>query len=233
MERAFDPDQPELMDLPSPDPKDLRDDLENLEWFNTTFGATKALLGLLAPIVGGLQRFTLIDLCSGYADMARHIVGWARGRGREAFVIAVDNQPPTLEMAREATGRELPIVFVQADVRRLPFKDGAADVVMSSLALHHFSEEEAAGLLAEKERVARRSALCLDLVRSRLAYACVWSLTQFIVRAKMTRHDARMSIRRAFTGQELKNLADSAGWTRPWYQSLPWFRHAIGTSHDV
>lgn len=233
MHRAFDPDDPELMDRPSPDLKELRADLENLEWFNTTFGATKALLRLLDRLTGGMKQFSLVDLCAGYADMPRHVVGWAQERGVRPLVVAVDNQPATLKMARAATPREMPIIFVQADVNRLPFKEGAADIVMSSLAFHHFSEEGATTLLKQKKRIAGRAAACLDLVRSRLAYTCVWSLTQFIVRAKMTRHDARLSIRRAFTGKELQNLAHKAGWTGMWYEALPWFRHAIGTSKDT
>lgn len=227
MRRDFDPDELELMDLPNPDPKDLEDDLTNLGIINRWFGGTKAMLAALRRLVGEAETFTVIDLATGYGDHPRNMVKWASNQGKRCQVVAVDNQMDTLLMAREASRGVPQVRFVQADARQLPFKEGASDFSFCCLALHHFSETDAVKVMRECRRVARQGTAILDLARSRLAYAAVWLLTQFILTAKMTKHDARMSIRRAFTGQELKILAHQGGWEEPHHQSLPWFQQEI------
>lgn len=227
MRRDFDPNELELMDIPNPDPKDLEDDLTNLGVINRWFGGTKAMLAALRRLVGAAETFTVVDLATGYGDHPRNMVKWAARRGKRCQVVAVDNQMDTLLMAQEASRGKPEVMFVQADARQLPFKDGAADFTFCCLALHHFSETDAVKLLRECHRVAARGMAVLDLARSWLAYASVWMLTQFILTAKMTKHDARMSIRRAFTSPELKLLAHQAGWPETHHSSLPWFQQEI------
>ena len=102
--------------------------------------------------------------------------------------------------------------FVQADARQLPFRNGAADLAFCSLALHHFAEKDALTVLQEMARVGKLGTACVDLVRSRLAVIGIWLMTTFLIRDPMVRHDARLSVRRAFTGEELRSLARRAGW---------------------
>jgi ubiquinone/menaquinone biosynthesis C-methylase UbiE len=228
MQRSFSESEPELIDLPSPDPRELRDELENLERLNRVFGATRAVLGMVRSLAGRAETFSVIDLACGYGDIPRAIANWARKAGKNCEILAIDNQPHTLSMAQGATRADQRIAYLRGDIRQPPLASAAADIVLCTLALHHFSESDVAQILREARRVARRGVICVDLVRSRLAYAAVWGLTQFIMRARMTRYDARLSIRRAFTGNELRNLADTAGWTAYWHRHLPWFRQAIG-----
>ncbi|MEM1058050.1 MAG: methyltransferase domain-containing protein [Verrucomicrobiota bacterium] len=227
MRRDFDPDELELMDLPNPDPKDLEDDLTNLGIINRWFGGTKNMLAALGRLVAGAETFTVVDLATGYGDHPRNMVKWARGQGKRCQVMAVDNQMDTLVMAREASRATPEVAFIQADIRKLPFKDKATDFTFCCLALHHFSETDVVKVLRESRRIARRGTAAMDLRRSRLAFLAVWLLTEFILRARMTKHDARMSIRRAFTGQELKILAHQGDWTNYEHSVLPWFQQEI------
>lgn len=233
MQRDFSPNKPELMDLPSPDGKLLREDLKNLERLNRHFGGTRAVLNLLNKIARNLPSFCLIDFCTGYGDLPRNMARWAREHGKKATIIAVDFQWPTLEIAQAATPKSDRVFYVQADVRHSPFKNNAADMVFCALALHHFSNDDATQILREGRRMAKRHVACFDLKRGRRAYAAVWLLTQFILRSPMTRHDARLSVRRSFTGNELKNLAVLADWRSFWHDNLPWFRQVIVCEQPV
>ncbi len=67
----------------------------------------------------------------------------------------------------------------------------------------------------------------IDLVRGRLAYAATWLLTQVWMTDEATRHDGRLSVRRAFTGAEFRALAERAGWRGARWDKLPWFRQMI------
>lgn len=233
MQREFSEDVPEIMDLPSLDQSELREDLENLELLNRHFGGTKMVLDLLGRVAKDIDSFTLVDFCTGYGDHPRNMAKWAREHGKRATIIAVDFQRQTLDLAKAATPAQDNIFFVQADVRHSPFKNQSVDMVFCSLALHHFSDNDATEILREGRRMARRNVACIDLMRGRIAYAAVWLLTQFILRSPMTRHDARLSVRRSFTGNELKNLALLADWRSFWHDNLPWFRQVIVCEQTV
>ena len=69
-------------------------------------------------------------------------------------------------------------------------------------------------MLREMTRIGRFGISCVDLARSRLAIWAIWLLTALFLREPMTRHDARLSVRRAFTRNEMKSLAEKAGWRR-------------------
>ena len=215
------------MDLPNPDSEALRKDLEHISRLNGTFGARRAVAELFHRLTLHLRRVVLVDLASGYGDHARNLTVRARARQVDVAVIALDSQLKTLQIARSATPPDHKVLYVQADARQLPLRTKQADLVFCSLALHHFSEEDALTVLREMTRVGRIGSACIDLVRSRLAAIGIWLLTTFIVRDPMVKHDARVSIRRAFTTKEMQNLAQRAGWPRPEQTQFFWFQQAI------
>jgi ubiquinone/menaquinone biosynthesis C-methylase UbiE len=227
MQRDFSETRPELMDLPNQDEKALRSDLENLARLNRTFGGKKAVETIFHKLAGQTRNPVLIDLASGYGDHGRNLIRRAKARRNEITVMALDVQFQTLQIARNATPAGQKMFFVQADARQLPFRNQGADLVFCNLALHHFAEKDALTVLQEMARVGRHGTACVDLVRSRLAAFCIWLLTTFIVRDPMVRHDARLSVRRAFTGVEMKSLAHRAGWPNLKQIKFFWFQQAV------
>jgi ubiquinone/menaquinone biosynthesis C-methylase UbiE len=227
MRREFSEDKPEIMDLPGQDENALRVDLQNLGWLNRTFGGRSSVQKLFRLLAGPARRLTLIDLCSGYGDQGRNLVAHARQRTCDLSVVAVDFQLSTLRLSREATPKNQRVFFVQADARHLPFREGAADLAFCSLALHHFGDHDAVKVLREMKRVARVGTACIDLVRGRIAVFCIWALTAVVLRNEMTRYDARLSIRRAFTHAELLGLATRAGWKNLQQIKFFWFQQAV------
>jgi ubiquinone/menaquinone biosynthesis C-methylase UbiE len=227
MQREFSESEPELMDLPNQDENALRSDLENLARLNRTFGGRKAVETIFHKLTDTTRKLVLIDLASGYGDHGRNLIERARDRRKEITVMAVDRQFQTLQIARRATPAGQKMFFVQADARQLPFRNRGADLVFCSLALHHFAENDALTVLREMARVGSHGTACVDLVRSRLAAFCIWLLTTFLIRDPMVRHDARLSVRRAFTNQEMKALAHRAGWPNLKQIKFFWFQQAV------
>jgi len=212
MQREYSDTQPEWMDLPNQDESALRSDLENLARLNRTFGGRKAVETIFHKLADQTKSLLLIDLAAGYGDHGRNLIKRAEARRHDVTIVAVDFQFQTLQIARQATPPGQKMFFVQADARKLPFRNKAADLAFCSLALHHFAEQDALTVLQEMARIGRLGTACVDLVRSRLAALCIWLLTAFIIRDPMVRHDARLSVRRAFTNTEMKALAHQAGW---------------------
>jgi hypothetical protein len=227
MRRAFSADEPEWMDRPDADPVLLADDLRNLATINRWFGGWTCADFLFRRAFESTDRArpVIIDVCAGGGDLPLRALS---GRpGMPCRIIAVDRAASTLRAARAAAHGESRLLLVRADARRLPFRDGSVDAAVSTLAAHHFSGDDAARMLAEMRRCARGFAGAADLVRGRLHLLGAWLLTTLILRNPMTRHDAVLSVRRAFSREEFAALARDAGWPAVHHRRFAWFRHAI------
>lgn len=209
--RKFDPDLLELMDRPDPSKPDLVRALLNLEELNRHFGSYRIIRHFLNRWLKPGETVTILDACTGFGDIPRLVVEWARKRGSEVKVLAIDMQPATLEIAQRRSVLFPEISYQQADIRS--FEPGDRfDIVLCSLALHHFAWREAVEILQRLTRVGERAILISDLVRSAAGLLGVYLLTSTIFRDPMTKFDARLSIRRAFSFPEMKELAVEAGW---------------------
>jgi len=208
--RQFEPAEPELMDRPDTDPAELQAALRSLRGLNRYFGSHRLITKFLRRWIKHGDQLRVADLATGSADIPRLVADHARRVGAKVQIVAVDYQPSTVEMARELSGGYPEIACTHADV--LGFGAGGEyDLVICSLALHHFSNEDAVRLLRRCREISRRFVLVSDLRRGLLATAGVYLLTGFIFRDRITREDARVSPRRAFTFRELHELATQAG----------------------
>ena len=92
---------------------------------------------------------------------------------------------------------------VAADARALPFASGSFDVVVASLFLHHFATGEASQVLRECARVAARAVIINDLRRAHVPYVFGQIAFRVIFRSPVSVNDGLVSIRSAFTRDEL------------------------------
>jgi ubiquinone/menaquinone biosynthesis C-methylase UbiE len=100
------------------------------------------------------------------------------------------------------------VLRVVGDAKRLPFRDGAVDVVTSAHFFHHFSPEENAGILAESMRVARRGVAVNDTQRHYFPLLFTILLGVLRLVGRITRYDAPASVRQAYTIDEARAIAD-------------------------
>lgn len=238
MKREFDQAQPELMDqaelIDGKPSAELERDLANLRWLNRHFGAISLLhrflnRWLLPTIHDPRQpRLRVLDLATGEGDLPRELVTWCRKRGIPVSVDAVDANAATLAVARGRSAEFPEITFHEADIRTWESgKQTSWDLVLCSLALHHFSSADAVRILRHAHQLSSRHLLVADLKRSRMGALGIWLLTAIFLREPMTVHDARLSIRRAFSRAELALLARDAGWGSFKQASFPVTRQAI------
>jgi 2-polyprenyl-3-methyl-5-hydroxy-6-metoxy-1,4-benzoquinol methylase len=225
MRRSFNPAEPELMDRPQPVTPELASDLRNLRKLNRYFGSYRLIEHFLRRWIQPRSRMRILDLATGSGDIPRLIVDYARSAGATVTVDAVDQQPSTLEIARSLSRDYPEVEFFESDV--LSFGDGGYDVVLCSLALHHFEEATAVQLLRRCRDLSRRFVLVSDLRRGLQATIGVYLLTTFIFREPMTRTDARLSAERAFSFREFRSLAERAGWKNFGHRKFAFARQAI------
>ena len=214
--RFFDRNNPELIDRPDCDPDSIRDELEALEKTNRRFGGHELALYYARCLVRdtGLKSLSVLDLGTGLADIPRALVFWARKQGLPINVTAVDLNDKVLGLARQACLDWPEIRLEQHDVLSMPYPANSFDLVMSSMALHHFETADAVRLLQRMQELARAGYVVNDLRRSWLTIWCTQLLARTVIRKAIIKHDAEYSSRAAFTIKELQTMAQEAGLQR-------------------
>ena len=203
----------ELMDtLPLSD-AEVRSTLRWLQLTNRYFGGTRTIQRHLAAWREGWptdRAMHLLDVGTGLADIPAAVVGWARRCGLPIRVTAVDSAGGIAIAAREAV-RDVPEIAVeQIDLFELAAADRRFDIVTASLFLHHVPPERTLDAVGAIDRLALRGVIISDLLRSPLTWGAVGALA-LVTGNRVVRHDAPLSVRRAFRVGELSRLAAAAG----------------------
>lgn len=214
----------EYLDRPVPG-ADREASLADIHRLNSWFGgyrlSERAIEGLIAAAPPG-ARVCIMDIGGARGDLATRLLERARRQGRRLAVVVVDRTGPV----RPRPG----VVVVRADATALPFRPGAADVVTASLLLHHLEPAAAALSLAEMRATARLGVVINDLLRNRLTLALVWLVTRLFTRHRFARHDGPLSVRRAYSPDELRALAARAGVPRLDVRRYPWLGRIVAVA---
>ena len=240
MKRQFDPALPELMDRPQPVTRELERDLANLRSFNRWFGSHRLVRHFLRRWLKPNDKARILDVATGSGDIPRLIADHARRQNLSVQIDAIDQQESTIAIARRLSAGYPEIDFRCANLfewNSLPALklDGLKpsslpepyDIVLCSLALHHFTNDDAVRVLQKICELSRTRVLVADLRRARWLSCAVYLVTATIYRDKMTTTDARLSAARAFSFVEMRKLAERAGWKNFGHRKFAVGRQAI------
>lgn len=170
-----------------------------------------ALDGWLRSTERRSRAIAFADVAGGDGAFADRVVEWGARRGVAIRPLVLDLSPVALEGA-SAPGRAADAL--RADALSLPLADRAVDVVHVSCFLHHLSVDDARAALVEMCRASRGLVIVNDLVRSRVASEAIRAITALLVHNRLVRHDGPVSVRKAFTPQELLSIAHAASGAR-------------------
>jgi 2-polyprenyl-3-methyl-5-hydroxy-6-metoxy-1,4-benzoquinol methylase len=226
MKRSFDPAILEMMDRPQPVSHELERDLQRIRQLNRWFGSYRLVLGFMRRWIKRGAHTRIVDLATGSGDIPRLIADYARRIGAQVEIDALDRQPVTLEIARKLSTGYPEISYHEANIIEWNSVE-TYDVVLCTLALHHFSDEDAVSVLRRCRELSRKFVLVSDLRRGFLLRVGVYLLTALIFREPMTRFDARLSAQRAFSFAEMRDLAVRAGWENFGREKFRFARQAI------
>lgn len=204
----------ELLDGPLDDPAALAGNLRDLGRINRRLGGVDLSAEAIEALAAHRDELTMLDVGTGGADIPATLIERARGRGRRLRVVGIDSRPEVLAAAVRANpaiaaveGLELHV----GDGRALRYPDRSFDVAHASLVLHHLESDGAVALLREMGRVARLGVVINDLQRSRLGWIGAWLIGHLLTRNRLTRHDAPLSVRRAYRPTEMAGMLRAAG----------------------
>jgi ubiquinone/menaquinone biosynthesis C-methylase UbiE len=204
----------ELLDGPLDDRAALIGNLRDLARFNRHLGGVELSARAIQALAPGTAEISILDVGTGGADIPLALIDRGRAAGRLVRVTGVDDRPEVLQAATLADSRVTAtgeLTLHVADGRSLPYPDDAFDVAHASLLMHHLEPDAARRTLAEMARVARLGVVVNDLVRGRRAFLGAWVLSRVATRNRLTRNDAPLSVRRAYSFAELTALMAAAG----------------------
>lgn len=155
-------------------------------------------------------HFHVLEVAAGRADALQQACRTLMKLGVRTRITLLDRCANHLP-SREHWHPLLPFPeLVVGDALALPLPDKSVDVVASCLFLHHLEETQITQFLTESLRVARVAILINDIERSRLH----WFLARVAGachKSAISRHDGPVSVRRAYTHQELVWLLRATG----------------------
>jgi len=204
---------PEIMDDPDLEAHRHMAALNGLSRINRVTGSVGEVWSAIAPLIGRDHREPLrvLDIATGGGDLPIGLSNRARRRGVPLEATGCDISDRALERARNRARRTgADVAFTRIDILTDDLPEGF-DVITCSLFLHHLEPAEASLALEKMRRAARRLVVVCDLRRSRSGYALAWLGSRTLSRSDVVHTDALLSVRAAFTIDEVRRLADAAG----------------------
>jgi hypothetical protein len=223
--------QPELLDtLPADNPEAARSRAD-LRRVNAWMGHRRILLRTLRTLPA-MNVGRIVELGAGDGALALSLARVLSARWPNIEITLLDQQRLVARETEESFRRLgwRPRV-VQADAFDwLDAESQTADLILANLFLHHFKEGELQRLL---RAVAERTTWFVALeprrhVVPRLGCELLW----LIGCNRVTRHDARLSVRAGFRGQELSALWPGLNGWRLREQSTGMFSHLFMATRD-
>lgn len=222
-------DAEELLDRADHDPRELAANLRDIRLVNRLAGGSATTLRHLPGLIAAMpasQPIEILDLATGSGDIPRCVLAWATLTARPVQLIVSDSSPAILDAARQTLVRAPDVSFALYDARDVPLPDNACDVVLCSLALHHFTPPDAIRVLREMDRLSRIGFIVNDIRRSLPGYLAAWASSRVATTNRLTRHDMPLSVLRAYTPREIHALLQEAGVANATVTTHPLFRMA-------
>lgn len=227
--------QPEIMDSPLLDEGRHRRALDALGRINLLSRTAPQVWRLARPVMRAERPVRIVDVACGGGDVALRLEAMARRCGIAVEVIGCDASAVAVQRAaerRDAAGLRARFVQLDALRDRLP----GADIVYSTLFLHHLDEGNAVRLLARMADAARRMLIVQDLERTVTGWLLAFVGVHLLTRSDVAHTDGPRSVRGAYTRAEAVDLARRAGlearvlgcWPRR-YNLVVRFRSAVST----
>ncbi len=207
----------EIMDDLSMEGEMLRKTLDQIVAINKGLGGNRATLNGLHALLKSKPPgsiVTIIDLGCGSGDMLRTVAEYGRKNKYVFKLTGIDANEFTVNYARKLSADYPEISYIKMDVLGNEFAELEYDVVIATLFLHHFKNEEIEKMLNVWTTKVKNGIVINDLHRSRTAYY-LFRLMSLFISNPMVRKDGAISVLRGFKKKELvtfhKKLHDTTG----------------------
>ncbi len=205
----------EIMDDLSMEGEMLRQTLDKLAQINQRLGGNQATINGLQTLLKTESKdavISIVDLGCGSGDMLRAVADFGRKNNFIFKLTGIDANEYTINYARKLSVNYPEISYIKMDILADEFSGIAFDIVITTLFLHHFTNQQIEDLLIPVVNKARIGVVVNDLHRSSAAYY-LFKVISLFLKNPMVKKDGAVSVLRGFKKNDLisisKKLKDS------------------------
>lgn len=205
---------PEIMDNFQMEGEILRDALDKIASINRLLGGNKVTLEGIIYLLRAQPKSTAIritDIGCGNGDMLRALADYAEKNDLNFILTGIDANNFTIAHARSLSAGYKNISYECIDIFEELNQQKSADIILCTLTLHHFKDEEIIALLQSFQRTARLGFVINDLQRNAIAYYLFLGLCFVFRLNEMSREDGLVSILRGFKRKDLMSFSKTLG----------------------
>lgn len=198
--------QKEVMDSLDFQGDELNNLLLDLKAINKWLGGNYITIDGVNKLIKNHSRdnaVTIIDIGCGDGEMLRKCADYFVKQNLRFKLIGIDFNENILEIAKSKSVGYSNISFLNMDVVNNTEAIPESDIILCTLFLHHFKNEEIEKLIKKFLVKSRLGIVINDLERSKLAFNLFKLVHKLFLKTKTARHDGLISIARGFKKNEL------------------------------
>lgn len=200
----------EIMDDFSLHGKELRAALDQIARINQLLGGNKVTLHGIKEVLkkaNTSKPIVIADIGCGNGDMLRMLADYGLKSNFNFKLIGIDANAFTVNYAKTLSNDYPNIEYVCLDIFSEEFSTIKYDIVLCTLTLHHFTNEQILNIISIFNNNAGIGIVVNDLHRSKLAYRLFKLICILFNLSKMSREDGLVSILRGFRKNELEEFS--------------------------
>ena len=195
----------EIMDDFELEGEELKDALDKIAKINQLLGGNRLTLKGVQELLKQSKKveIVIVDVGCGNGDMLRTLADFGKKNNLKFQLIGIDANNFTVKHAQKLSENYSNIKYRCEDIFDKEFKVLKYDILLCTLTLHHFNDDEIMYLLDVFYTNAATGIVINDLHRNSIAYRLFQALC-FVFRLNtMSREDGLTSILRGFKKEEL------------------------------
>jgi len=188
----------------------LHDALDKLAKINQWLGGNIVTINGLKKALKNHNKseaITIIDLGCGGGDILREISLFGKKNNYNFKLIGIDANPHTVNYANSLSQKYDNVSFEAIDIFSDQFNNLEYDLVLTTLFLHHFKEDQLVSFLKPVLQKAKLGIVVNDLHRHKLAYY-LFKLLCTTIKNKTIVEDGLTSVLRGFKREELTTISE-------------------------
>ena len=179
-------------------------------------GGNQLTLRGVQDLIGQISKtneISIMDVGCGNGDMLRTLANFGLKHHLNFQLTGIDANAFTINHARKLSENYSNISYRCEDIFSPPFEEIKYDIVLCTLTLHHFKDEEIIRLMTVFNTNSKIGIVINDLHRSALAYRLFQGLCFVFQLNAMSREDGLVSILRGFKKEELISFSKKLNFT--------------------
>lgn len=200
------------MDDPGLDKETLQNAVDDINKINRLLGGFKFMLEAVKEEVSRLSHLdtiVVVDAGCGDGEMLRYLSRHLNNK--KVNFLGLDFAVGSIENARAKSRGFEQVRFRESDILTTQPHELECDIMISSLTMHHFNDDEIIEWLKTFKKLTIHSIIINDLHRHRFAFFAFTTFASLVIKHRISLHDGAISIASGFKKSNFTTYAAAIG----------------------